>query len=44
MSTDRPLAVMLGLGAGWYEADDHEGARGVYHVLARTDGQRVTLS
>jgi len=32
------------LGAGWYEADDHEGAHGVYHVLVREDGRRVTLS
>lgn len=28
----------------WYEADDHDGSHGVYHVLVREDGRRVTLS
>jgi hypothetical protein len=28
----------------WYEADDHDGSRGVYRVLAREAGRRVTLS
>jgi hypothetical protein len=32
------------LGDGAYEADDHEGARGVYRVLLRDDGRRVVLS
>jgi hypothetical protein len=28
----------------WYRANDHDGAHGVYHVLDRRDGRRVTLS
>jgi hypothetical protein len=32
------------LAPGWYEADDHEGAHGVYRVVGRGDGRRVTLS
>ena len=28
----------------WYEADDHEGAQGVYRVVEHRDGRRVTLS
>lgn len=28
----------------WYEADDHDGARGVYRVLVRTATRRVMLS
>ncbi len=32
------------LGDDWYEADDHEGARGVYRVLARDPHRRVILS
>jgi hypothetical protein len=29
---------------GWYEADDHEGASGLYHVVSREGGRRVVLS
>jgi hypothetical protein len=29
---------------GWYEADDHDGADGVYHVVSREGGRRVVLS
>ena len=29
---------------GWYEADDGDGARGVYRVLVREPGRRVILS
>jgi hypothetical protein len=29
---------------GWYRADDHVGARGLYRVLVREDGRRVILS
>jgi hypothetical protein len=32
------------IGPDWYRADDHSGARGVYHVLARDEGRRVILS
>lgn len=32
------------LGDDWYEADDHDGAHGVYHVLLRDGGRRVILS
>jgi len=32
------------LGDGRYEADDHDGARGVYEVLLRHDGRRVVFS
>jgi len=29
---------------GWYEADDHDGARGLYRVLVREPDRRVILS
>jgi hypothetical protein len=32
------------LGGDWYQATDHEGARGTYVVLARVPGRRVMLS
>ncbi len=32
------------IGRDWYRADDHTGARGVYHVLVRDGGRRVILS
>ena len=32
------------IGPDWYAADDHDGSRGVYHMLVRGDGRRVTLS
>ena len=32
------------LGDDWYEADDHDGAHGVYRVLLREGGRRVILS
>jgi len=32
------------LGDDWYEADDHDGAHGVYRVLLREDGRRVIVS
>src|SRR5581483_8514158 len=32
------------IGPDWYRVDDHSGARGVYHVLARDEGRRVILS
>lgn len=32
------------LGEDWYEADDHDGSRGVYRVLVRRPGRRVILS
>jgi hypothetical protein len=32
------------LGAGWFEADDGAGARGIYEVLVRTPHRRVMLS
>lgn len=32
------------LDTDWYEADDHEGSRGVYRVLERAGGRRVLLS
>ncbi len=28
----------------WYEADDHDGARGIYHVAVRDGARRVILS
>jgi hypothetical protein len=31
-------------GDGWYEADDHDGARGVYLVLLRQGGRRAIVS
>jgi hypothetical protein len=32
------------LGDDWYQADDHDGAHGVYRVLQREGGRRVILS
>ena len=32
------------IGPDWYAADDHDGSRGVYHMLSRDDHRRVTLS
>jgi hypothetical protein len=44
----RVLAVarheVRALGEDWYQADDRDGARGVYRVLARTPHRRVVLS
>ncbi|HZP39093.1 MAG TPA: hypothetical protein VFE48_21610 [Methylomirabilota bacterium] len=39
-----PSPQVRWLGADWYEADDHGGARGVYRVLARDPHRRVILS
>jgi hypothetical protein len=38
-----PLEVRA-LDESWYEADDHDGARGVYRVIARTETRRVMIS